>query len=100
MLNQLNQRGFNLIELMITIVILGILLMVGLPAYTDWMQNLKIRSAAESVQNGLQVARSTAIARNTQVSLVFPVDGDLGYIVYSPISPRTCRRTSGRPLRR
>lgn len=87
MLNPLNQRGFNLIELMITVVVLGILLMVGLPAYTDWMQNLKIRSAAESVQNGLQVARSTAIARNTQVSLVFPVDGDLGYIVYSPISP-------------
>jgi type IV fimbrial biogenesis protein FimT len=83
----LSQRGFNLIELMVTIVILGILLMVGLPAYTEWMQNLKIRSAAESVQHGLQLARSTAIARNTQVSLVFPTDGDLSYIVYSPISP-------------
>lgn len=83
----LTQRGFNLIELMITIVILGMLLMVGLPAYTDWMQNLKIRSATESVQNGLQLARATAIARNTQVVLVFPADGDLGYMVYSAISP-------------
>ena len=83
----LTQRGFNLIELMITIVILGMLLMVGLPAYTDWMQNLKVRSGTESVQNGLQLARSTAIARNTQVSLVFPLDNDLGYIVYSAISP-------------
>jgi type IV fimbrial biogenesis protein FimT len=83
----LTQRGFNLIELMITIVILGMLLMVGLPAYTDWMQNLKIRSAAESVQNGLQLARSTAIARNTHVNFVFPVDNDLGYMVFSSLSP-------------
>jgi type IV fimbrial biogenesis protein FimT len=83
----LTQRGFNLIELMITIAVLGMLLMVGLPAFTDWLQNLKVRSAAESVQNGLQLARSTAIARNTNVSFVFPLDNDLGYIVYSPISP-------------
>lgn len=85
----LTQRGFNLIELMITIAILGMLLMVGLPAYTDWLQNLKVRSGTESVQNGLQLARATAIARNTQVSLVFPVDNDLGYTVYSLVSPST-----------
>jgi type IV fimbrial biogenesis protein FimT len=85
----LTQRGFNLVELMITITVLGILLMVGLPAYTDWMQNLKVRSGTESVQNGLQLARTTAIARNSQVSFVFPTDNDLGYTVYSLISPST-----------
>jgi type IV fimbrial biogenesis protein FimT len=95
----LTQRGFNLIELMVTIAVLGILLMVGLPAFTDWMQNLKIRSAAESIQNGLQVARSTAIARNTQVSLVFPWTA-ISVHRLSPISPRICRRTSGRARRR
>ncbi len=83
----LTQRGFTLIELMITIVILGILLFVGLPAYTHWMQNLKIRSGAEAVQNGLQLARSSAIARNARVHFVFTADSDLGYMVYSPVSP-------------
>lgn len=75
-------RGFTLIELLLTIAVLGILLMVGLPSYSIWMQNLRIRGAAESVQNGLQIARATAIARNTQAMLVFR-PASLSYFVYT-----------------
>ena len=83
----LKRRGFTIIELMVTIAVLSILLMVGLPSYSIWMHNMRIRGAAEAVQNGLQIARATAIARNTQVSLVFPADGNLSYMIYSVISP-------------
>lgn len=65
------QQGVTLIELMIGLVILGILLMAALPSYTAWLQNTQIRTAAESVLNGIQLARSEAVRRNANVQLVF-----------------------------
>lgn len=75
-------RGFTLIELLLVIAVIGVLLMVGLPSYSIWMQNLRIRGAVESVQGGLQIARATAIARNTQAILVFQ-PASLSYFVYT-----------------
>lgn len=60
-------RGVTLLELMIGITIIGVLMMLGLPAYGEWMANSRIRIATESVLNGLQLARAQALGRNTQV---------------------------------
>jgi len=59
--------GFTLIELMITIAVLALLLMVGLPGMTTWLQNTQIRSSAEALQAGLQLARAEALRRNVPV---------------------------------
>ncbi|HEX2530449.1 MAG TPA: GspH/FimT family pseudopilin [Burkholderiaceae bacterium] len=64
------QRGVSLIELMIGIAIVSMLLMMGVPAFSLWLQNLQVRTAAESVQNGLQKARTEAIRRNVNVRFV------------------------------
>lgn len=61
------QKGFTLIELMIGLVILAILLSAGLPSFTQWIQNTHTRTGAESILNGLQLARSEAITRNANV---------------------------------
>lgn len=61
------QRGLTLIEFAIGLVIIGILFAMGIPAFTGWMQNSQIRTSAESVLNGLQLARSEAVRRNAQV---------------------------------
>lgn len=64
------ERGFTLIELLIAIAIVGLLLVAALPSYTVWMQNTRIRSAAESFVNGLQLARNEAVRRNANVQFV------------------------------
>lgn len=61
------QRGFSLIELVIAVAIIGILFGLAIPSYKDWIQNTRIRTAAESIQNGIQKARSEALMRNTFV---------------------------------
>lgn len=68
MLSRAIQFGFTLIEIMIAIVIMGILMSAAVPSFSKWMQNSQIRTAAESVQNGLQLARAEAARANTSVS--------------------------------
>ncbi len=70
MLNRKLQSGFTMIELMIGLVVIAILFSVGIPSFKDWIQNTQIRNAAEEIQNGLQLARSEAVRRNTPVQFV------------------------------
>jgi len=61
------QAGFTIIELMVGIAIVSLALMFGLPSMTAWLQSSQIRNAAESIQSGLQLAKSEAVRRNTTV---------------------------------
>lgn len=65
------QRGFTLIELMTAIAVLAVLLVLGLPSFMETIQNMQVRTAAESILDGLQVARAEAVRRNgfTQFTL-------------------------------
>jgi type IV fimbrial biogenesis protein FimT len=60
--------GFTLIELMIALVILGIALALGVPGISVWTQNAQIRTGAEGIFNGLQLARTEAVRRNANVA--------------------------------
>ena len=65
-----SQRGFNLIEILVTMSVLGILIALGAPSLAEWLQNQQVRAATEAVLNGLQVARGEAIRRNLAVQMV------------------------------
>lgn len=67
------QRGISLIEVMIAVVIIGIVMALGMPAYGTWIQNTQIRTAADSILAGLQTAKNEAIRRNAAVQ--FKLDG-------------------------
>lgn len=89
MLNALpinKQHGFSLVELMIGIVVMGILLGLAMPSFRIWLQNAQIRNAAEAIQNGMQRARSEAVARNTNVEFVLGVNSSWTVSVVTPAS--------------
>ncbi|MDD5242207.1 MAG: GspH/FimT family pseudopilin [Sulfuricella sp.] len=67
LISSARQKGVSLIELMIGLAIMAILLSAGLPSFNLWIQNTQNRTAAESIQNGLQLARTEAVRRNTNV---------------------------------
>lgn len=62
------QRGMSIIEIVVTITIIGMLMALAAPAATNWIQNTQLRNAAESIYNGVQAARLEALKRNTAVS--------------------------------
>ena len=61
------QRGVSLIEMMVGLGIASLLFVAGAPAFTAWIQNSQNRAAAESILNGLQLARVEAVKRNAIV---------------------------------
>jgi type IV fimbrial biogenesis protein FimT len=60
-------RGFSLVELLIVVAVLGLVLMLGLPNISAWLQNTQIRNGAEAMISGLQLARTEALRRNRLV---------------------------------
>lgn len=67
-------RGFSLIEIAVALLLFGLLVVLGVPAYQAWIANTQIRNLAETIQNGLRLAQAEAAKRNTQVDFVLTND--------------------------
>lgn len=67
-------KGFTLIELMITLIVMGVLLSIAVPGFQSWMERARIRTAAEGVLNGLQLSRAEGIKRNGVVTMTLLAD--------------------------
>jgi type IV fimbrial biogenesis protein FimT len=62
------QRGINLVEVAVTVSVLGIVIAAGLPSMGDWIRSTRVRGLAESTQSGLFKARQEAMKRNQVVT--------------------------------
>jgi type IV fimbrial biogenesis protein FimT len=65
-----NLKGMSLVEILIAVAIVAILFAAAAPDFSSWMQNTKIRNAAEAMQNGLNLAKSEAVHRNAVAQFV------------------------------
>jgi len=83
--------GFTLIELMVVVSIIAISATLVGPSFSQAIANYRVRSAAESVLNGLNYARSEAVRRNSAVSFTL-AGGGSGWTV-SQVSPSTTLQT-------
>jgi len=64
-----HQAGFTIIELMITVAVVGVLAMVAIPQMNYAIQNSRVRTAVSDTHTSLLLARSEAIKRNGNVTL-------------------------------
>ena len=60
-------QGFTLVELLITIVIMGVVMSMGLPAFNGTVRNSRLTTHANELVTALNLARSEAIKRNITV---------------------------------
>jgi len=61
--------GFTLMEMMITLAIVGILLTVGVPSFIEFIQNSRRDAQLSDLTLAVQYAKSEAIKRNLRVSV-------------------------------
>ncbi|MBS97256.1 MAG: hypothetical protein CMI01_01075 [Oceanospirillaceae bacterium] len=67
--NRSQENGFSLIELMITLAIAVILLTVGVPSYSNFVQDARLDAAQDSLLSAMQFAQSEALKRNEQIKV-------------------------------
>lgn len=66
-----DRHGFSLVEVLVTMVLLGILMAVALPPLMTWRQNMTYRSSTNDVASALKTAKSRAIQRNSRHQVLF-----------------------------
>lgn len=62
-------RGFSLIELMVVLAILGILMGIAVPNFSEWIASQRVRDTASDLHTSLMRARSEAISRGLATSV-------------------------------
>ena len=83
-MNNTNQGGFTLYELMVTVAIVGVVLAFGVPNMRQFNQNARMTSTANDLHAAFHLARSEASREKTNITLCASDE---------TILPRTCGGT-------
>jgi len=68
-------RGVTLLELLVTIAVIGVLASLALPAFDNQIKNSKLKATANLLVSAYNIARSEAINRNVQVQVIGDTSG-------------------------
>lgn len=69
------QTGFTLIELMVTIAVLGILLSIAIPSFQNMLLGNRIAAQTNQLITALNYARSEAVKRGSPATVCSTTDG-------------------------
>ena len=78
-----HERGFSLIELMVSIVIFGLLVGFSVPQYQSYALTEKLRGTSENLVQTIQLQRSRAMATGQNVDINFNTGTPAGWTVMS-----------------
>ena len=65
------KRGFTLVELLVTIAVMSVMLLVGMPALLSQISHIHLSRSARDVLGELNAARMKAISRNMEYRVFF-----------------------------
>lgn len=72
MIRPKGSSGFTLFELMVTMAVVGIVLAIGMPSFSDILRSQRVKAASVAVMTTLSAARSEAVRFGVDVSIVAP----------------------------
>lgn len=73
---QKRQKGFTLLELVVTILIMGILATIAMPSYSRLMASNKVRTVVGEFQSAIFLAQKEAIRTKQNISICPSIDGE------------------------
>jgi len=72
------QKGFTIIELMLTMLVLVIVLSIGIPSFSTWIKDSRMDTGTREVASALKLARSEAASRQTIINVRAGTSGNPG----------------------
>jgi len=69
-----SQSGFTLYELLITLLIVGVVLTLGIPNLSDFTRNSRVTAASNDLHAAFQMARSEAARAKTNITICASAD--------------------------
>jgi len=84
MISTTKKNGVTLPELLITIAIISVLVISGLPRVSLTLQKIRVLLATNALHNAINLTRSEAIAKNRRIDLI-PIDGrywENGWVIF------------------
>ena len=68
-MNMERQKGFTVVELLITIVVVSILLATGVPSILKMVKNNRVTTQANKLVTSVQLGRNEAVKRGTRTTV-------------------------------
>ena len=114
-MNDRKNAGFTLIELMMTLLVAGVVLGFGIPAFTEFIANNRMAASVNDFTSAIHMARTEAVKRRANVTLCPSADWNTdnpscanagsfadGWIVFidctvAPPPANTCGVPTGQP---
>ena len=92
--------GFTLIEAVVALAIMAVLMAVGIPSLSGWLQARKAAAAASFYKEGFQLARAQAVTHNSASRLVLAENATSGQMDWQvdicfPTPSTPCNENSG-----
>ncbi len=64
-----NQNGFTLYELMMTLLVIGVVLTIGIPNFSEFTQNSRMTSTANDLHSSFLLSRSEAARAKSNITI-------------------------------
>jgi prepilin-type N-terminal cleavage/methylation domain-containing protein len=76
--------GFTLMELIVTLSIIGILCTIAVPAFSSWLPEYNLKSAVRELYSNMQLARMMSVKNNNNYRVIFNTGENASYRIVKP----------------